>query len=265
MTPVGGIDAAHRQSPFAVRLEQGPTGAQALVGAGAVDVAVVVDVLSFTTTTTIAVARGVEVLPVAWRDVRAGAHAAAHDALLALGRLERQSLPPAERSGAASLSPAAMLGYDGPARVVLPSPNGATIAALLADAGATVIAASLRNAGAVGRHLAAPVRDGARVALVAAGERWPDGSLRPAIEDLWGCGAVIAALLHAVPDAVLSPEARLAVTAVADLTPAALLGCASGAELVGKGFADDVHVAGQRDVDDVVPILGAPGPAFRAG
>lgn len=263
MTPTGGVDPAHRQTPFAVRLEHGPTGARALVEAGDVEVAVVVDVLSFTTTTTIAVARGVEVLPLAWRDDRAAAHARAHDAVLALGRLERQALPEAERAGAASLSPAAMLAYDGARRIVLPSPNGATIAALLADGGAQVVAASLRNAAAVGRHLATAVGSGARVALVAAGERWPGGTLRPAIEDLAGCGAVLAALLAAAPGTSVSPEARLALTALADLTPEALLTCASGAELVAKGFADDVRAASQRDVDDVVPVLTAPGPAFR--
>ncbi|WP_260850992.1 hypothetical protein [Rhodococcus sp. WB9] len=32
------------------------------------------------------------------------------------------------------------------------------------------------------------------VSVIAAGEKWPGGELRPAIEDLWGAGAVLSAL-----------------------------------------------------------------------
>src|SRR5689334_24723497 len=105
-----------------VRFEWGPTGAASVASA---DLAVVVDVLSFTTTLTVAVERGMTVLPFAWRDERAAAFAHEHDAVLATGRREAR-----EAGVGVSLSPAAMATVEGVERVVLPSPNGSTIAAL---------------------------------------------------------------------------------------------------------------------------------------
>ena len=93
--------------------------------------------------------------------------------------------------------------------------------------------------------------------MVAAGERWPDGSLRPAVEDLWGAGAVLAALVD-LGIGGLSPEARVAESAYraveTDLA-AAMNACASGQELVDGGFEEDVALAGQLDVADRVPML----------
>jgi 2-phosphosulfolactate phosphatase len=242
--PGPGLDQGHA----AVRLEWGETGARAL----AVDVAVVVDVLSFTTTLSVAVERGVAVLPFGRRDERAVAYAAERDAVLAVGRLEAR-----DRPGTVSLSPAAMTGVEGIRRLVLPSPNGSTTAAALAGTGAVVVGACLRNASAVGRWLERRRRAGRTVGLVPAGERWPDGSLRPAVEDLWGAGAVLAALVDAGGSG-LSTEARVAERAWravrADL-PAALHDCASGRELAALGFAADVDEAALVDVGERVPIL----------
>ncbi|WP_278255821.1 hypothetical protein [Nocardioides convexus] len=91
---------AHAQHGSRTRLEWGPTGGAA-ISAGA-DIAVVVDVLSFTTTLSIATLRGTRVHPFPWKDERAQAHADALDAVLAVGRFEAQHLtdPPP------SLSPA---------------------------------------------------------------------------------------------------------------------------------------------------------------
>lgn len=118
------------------------------------------------------------------------------------------------------------------------------------------MAASLRNAGAVGRWLSGQQ---AAVGIVAAGERWPDdGSLRPAVEDLWGAGAVVEALVTHGPTTTVSPEAEAARTASgvvrADL-PRQLAACASGVELIVKGFAADVAIAAELDVSAVVPVL----------
>src|SRR6478735_9321793 len=225
-------------------MEWGPTGASA-IGAD-VDVAVVVDVLSFTTTLSVAVERGIRVHPFRWKDERAAAHAAELGAVLA-----------GPRGPGVSLSSAAMLEVRGVERIVLPSPNGSAISAGLVDRGATVVGACLRNRSAVAHWLAPRVAAGERVAVIAAGERWPDGSLRPAVEDLWGAGAVVAALVD-LGVTGLSPEARVAehaFRAVAPQLAGELDACASGQELIGMGFAGDVAVAAELDRSDVVPVL----------
>jgi 2-phosphosulfolactate phosphatase len=239
--------AAHGQSAYARRLDWGLDGARALVAdARPGDVAVVVDVLSFSTTLTVAVEQGIVVHPYPWRADDAASYAAARGATLAVGRREGLA------SGAVSLSPVSLLGGSGIARVVLPSPNGSAIAFALADAGVTVVGACLRNAAAVARWLQA--RDGARVSMVAAGERWSDGGLRPAVEDLWGAGAVLSRL----GDEGASPEsdaAAAAFVAVRDRLTDVLPTCASGRELVDAGFAGDVDLAAAYDVSEVVPVL----------
>ncbi len=240
------FDPAHRQTSYRVRFDWGPTGAQAI--AEGADVAVVIDVMSFTTTLCVAVERGMTVLPFRWRDERAAAYAEERSATLAVGRLEARALP--EGAGV-SLSPAAMARVSGVDRIVLPSPNGSSISFGLAESGAAVAGACLRNRRAVADWIAAR---GGTVAVVAAGERWPDGSLRPASEDLWGAGAVLALL----PRDDLSQEARLAADAFLAVEASladAVHGCASGVELTAAGFPEDVDVAAELDVSDVVPVL----------
>ncbi len=83
-----------------------------------------------------------------------------------------------------------------------------------------------------------------------AGERWPDGSLRPAYEDL-GAGAVAARL--GLP---LAADAGVAVAAFDRWSvDRLLLMCRSGVELVDRGFGDDVLMAAAEGADDVVPVL----------
>ena len=95
------------------------------------------------------------------------------------------------------------------------------------------------------------------VAMIAAGEQWPDGTLRPAIEDLWGAGAVLLHL-HRNGWTDLSPEAEVARHSYEQVTGdmlAQLRACASGRELIGKGFPDDVEIAAELDQSQSVPIL----------
>lgn len=254
------FDRAHTQARHQVRFEWGLVGAAALT-ASPVDAAVVVDVLSFTTAVSIATSRGVAVYPYRWRDSGAAAYAMRQGAKLAVGRFEARS---ASSGAHVSLSPAAMEQIEGVERLVLPSPNGSTICFELENSGAAVFAAGLRNASAVAGALRPLLADGGTVAVIAAGERWPDESLRPAWEDLWGAGAVIAALAEAGVEGI-SPEAKAAGRAYQHIATApeqALLAVASGVELVEKGYRDDVVAAARVDVDDVAPRL--IDSAFRA-
>ncbi len=181
------MNSAHCQSEYEVRFDWGLAGALAV--AGEVDVAVVVDVLSFTTTLSVAVDLGTVVLPYRWNDESARDFARQHDAVLAVGR-SRAGF------GQVSLSPASWRSCPvPPARLVLPSPNGSTIAHHLAASSVVCLGACLRNATAVASWIGDRRPRGAKtVAVIAAGERWPGGELRPAAEDAWGAGAVIAQL-----------------------------------------------------------------------
>lgn len=236
------------QRGYGVRFEWGSVGARRL----APDVAclVVIDVLSFTTSVSVAVEAGTQVFPYAWRDETASAFARENAAELAVGRRAATAVAPW------SLSPAALRRAPFTPRLVLPSPNGSAISA--AACGSTVVAGCLRNAAAVGQWLArngygSPERP---LAVIAAGERWPDGSLRPALEDALGAGAIIAELeAHGVGP--LSPEASAAQSAYAH-TPdvaAAVVACSSGIELAEGGFADDVAVAVELNASAIVPVL----------
>lgn len=156
-----------------------------------------------------------------------------------------------------SLSPAALRLAPFTERLVLPSPNGSTIASSAGD-DVTVVAGCLRNATAAGLGPTARGWGTAEhpVSVIAAGERWPDGGLRPAVEDLLGAGAIIAAL-HDRGGGPLSPEASAALAAfrATEDIHTALAHCASGQELISSGYAEDVVIAAELDVTDAVPVL----------
>lgn len=234
---------AHRQTPWTLRLEWGLAGVREV--AAHADVAVVVDVLSFTTTLSVAADAGTRVVPCDTR-TDAAALAARHGGVVAS--------PRGARDGRPSLSPASLRALTPPGTLVLPSPNGSALSAALADVGCVVVGACLRNAAAVAAWVVA--QEPGVVAVVPAGERWADGSLRPAVEDLWGAGAVVGALAAARLEP--SPEAdvaRRAHAAVAGDLAASLGACASGRELADAGFADDVAIAAEADASLAVPVL----------
>jgi 2-phosphosulfolactate phosphatase len=240
-----------------VDLEWGESGARRFIEGEPAEVVVVVDVLSFSTSVTIAVERGARVWP----------HPGGEPAHELARSLEAILAGTRSHTSGPSLSPASLADLAPDTRLVLPSPNGSSIAHVLMSAPTTVLAGCLRNAGAVARAVlsealrlsssrastgplpAAPVR----VGIVPAGESWGDGSLRVAYEDHVGAGAVIAHLRTLRPDVRLSPEALVAVLAFERLQPLELT--PSGRELVERGFAQDVEIAEAVDASSVVPLL----------
>lgn len=235
-------------------MEWGLDGART-VTSGA-DLAVVVDVLSFGTCVSVVLDRGGMVFPSPWKDTGAEGFAAHRGAQLAGPR----------NGGGLSLSPASLRAAASLDRVVLPSPNGSALCYELAGEFPLVAAVSLRNAAATAAWAAGNLADDAVVAVIAAGERWPDGTLRPAVEDHIGAGAFIAGLVAAgkggyeVDDGrhAYSPEAVAAMAVFEAAKPrlrGMLHGCSSGRELAGAGYAEDVDIAAELDYSSAVAIL----------
>jgi 2-phosphosulfolactate phosphatase len=146
------------------------------------------------------------------------------------------------------VSPASFLTAPSGLRCVLPSPNGAALTIRAAVTAPVVLAGCLRNATAIARHAS---RLGETFNVCPAGERWPDGSLRPAIEDWLGAGAI----LRHLPGSK-SSEALAAIAAFehARSTLGEIVAqSSSGRELVERGFVEDVQLAVALDVSPHVP------------
>jgi 2-phosphosulfolactate phosphatase len=226
------------QQEFDIRCEWGEHGVAVLAPIS--DVVIIIDVLSFSTSVEVAVTQGAIVFPYRWRDDTARAYAVSVGATLA---------DPGRHPSRYSLSPASLTAIPRGTRLVLPSPNGATLT--LAAKPTPVLAGCLRNAGAV----AAVARQyGHKIAVIPAGERWKDdGRLRPAFEDLIGAGAIISHLTgRRSPEALVALAAFRAVESELDTE---LCQCSSGKELIEWGFATDVMLAAQLDVSACAPLL----------
>ena len=226
------------QQEFDIRCEWGEHGIAVLAPLS--DVAVIVDVLSFSTSVDIAVHQGAVVFPYRGNHIEAAEFAASVQAVLA---------DPSRSLGRPSLSPQSLVNIPANTRIVLPSPNGATLT--LAAKSTPVLAGCLRNAQAVAR---AAKHYGSKIAVIPAGERWPDDhSLRPSLEDLIGAGAIISHL-----NGRLSPEARGAVAIFREAESALgewLSQCSSGKELIERGYREDVLLASQLDISTSAPVL----------
>jgi 2-phosphosulfolactate phosphatase len=242
-----------RQEAYRVRFERGEHGALGLLSRRPPDVqvAIVVDVLSFSTAVDVAVSRGAQVFPSRFKALAESAQIATmYDALLAVPRRERTEASPY------TLSPATLAALPPGARLVLPSPNGARCVRAAYDCRVpAVIVGCLRNIRAVAAFARARAGAKGTIAVVAAGERWPDGTLRPSVEDDLCAGAILAALDL---EAALSPEARHAVRAYGamhDELADAVRDSVSGRELTEAGYSDEIPWSLKVNASTAVPLL----------
>lgn len=229
----------YTQSGFDIRCEWGLEAVERLAPVS--DVVIIIDVLSFTSCVDIAVSRGATVYPYRSLDGEDKSESFAQEKNAILASKKRDAL--------FSLSPHSLLLLPYDSRLVLPSPNGSTLS--LATGDTITFAACLRNARAVA-HAAQSA--GKSIAVIPAGERWiPDFSLRPALEDWLGAGAVIRYLRgNKSPEA---QSAELAFSHFQDKLMSTLQSIGSGIELIEKGFAQDVELAAMLNVSKTIPRL----------
>jgi 2-phosphosulfolactate phosphatase len=226
------------QADYSIKCEWGACGIEQLVPVS--DVIIIVDVLSFSTCVDVAVSNGALVYPYRWRDGTAEAFAASIDGVLARSRRQAQ--------GGYSLSPVSLQNIPSGTRLVLPSPNGSALST--ATGQLPTFAGCLRNADTVAM---AAMQVGKRVGVIPAGEKWPDGNLRPAIEDLIGAGAIISNL-----SGKCSPEAEMAVAAFVSAQShllQVLQQCGSGREMIDIGFGSDIDLAAVLNQSNCAPLL----------
>jgi len=224
------------QAEYSIRCEWGEYGISMLSPIS--DIVIIVDVLSFSTALEIATNQGAKVFPFRWKDERVFDFAESVSAEVA-GKSNRNGY---------SLSPRSLLMLPPAARLVLPSPNGSTLS-LLSKSDVT-IAGCLRNCEAVAELAALK---GKSIAVIPAGERWEDGSLRPCIEDILGAGAILSYLTGS-----FSPEASAVREVFKSMSHdifGFLKGCGSGREKIQRGEEQDVLLASDLNVSDCVPVL----------
>lgn len=194
--------------------------------------------------------RGASVFPFPFGDKEAAEQAtAAAGATLAK--------PRKTAGGQFSLSPRSLMTAESGLKLMLPSPNGSRLTLEIKDR--PVLAGCLRNARAVAAAARQLAADGT-IAVIQAGERWPDGSLRPALEDMLGAGAILHHL--GLAGSAEAEMARDAFCSVGGRTADHIRRSMSGRELSDAGYAGDVEIALEQNVSNCAPLL-ADG-AYRA-
>ncbi len=253
-----------------MHVESGPVACALAAERG--DAVVVVDVLSFSTTVTMAVEMGATVLPLAPDEIEAAGGPEVVQRTLG-GEMISATRQVGPR-GMFSLSPASLaalrepLGREPGKRLIFTSLNGARCVHAARSA-PLVLVGCLRNAEAVAAEVSELVRGATeRVTIVACAESWTSTAgvqgQRPALEDWAGAGALAAACSEL--GLALSVEARAAAHThralgrPQDWLPSTV----SGRELIDRGFTEDVTLAAQAGVSSTVPRWTPPSDPERA-
>ncbi|AJH14399.1 2-phosphosulfolactate phosphatase [Myroides profundi] len=228
----------YNQHEYDIRMEWGLKGVEELAPIS--DVIIIVDVLSFSTCVDIATSRGAFIYPYQWKNETAIEYAKNVGAILA--DFKRKY------TDGFSLSPTSLTHITPHQKLVLPSPNGATLS--LTTGNTPTLCGCLRNAKAVANFAK---KYGKKISIIAAGEQWQDNSLRVSLEDVIGAGAIISYL-----EDRLSPESKASL-AIFKSSQETLLSdikeCSSGKELIARGFEKDVLLASDFNISNCVPVL----------
>lgn len=237
------------QSPYNCRVEWGRRGARE--AAERSDIIIIVDVLSFSSTVVSALNYGAEIYPYP-PNLDGNDYAQKISAEYILGRAE------AAKAGKPTLSPVSFNEEHTNKKYVLTSLNGAFCTWIASKVPALLIG-SLLNASsvaAVANQLILQMN--ASVTVIPCGELWSNGkgdedTLRPAIEDYLGAGAILSYL-----EGEKSPEAEVCIGAFHQTKlklEALIWDCGSGRELRERGFGADVKHCSRLNVYQTVPIL----------
>ncbi|GGB45582.1 2-phosphosulfolactate phosphatase [Fictibacillus barbaricus] len=239
------------QSPYKIKMDWGIRGARE--AAKRKEIIIIVDVLSFSSTVTKAVENGAIIYPFPPGQTKyAKEYANEMGAELVVGRGE------AIKTGKPSLSPFSFSEESKGRSYVLCSLNAAACVAASKHVPALFIGALLNAKAVAEAALSIQSKTGMPITVIACGERWENPSheeniLRPSIEDYLGAGAIISYLTG-----TLSPEAFVcsqAFVASKDQLSSLIKDCASGRELIERGFAYDVHYCLQYNTSSIAPIL----------